>query len=399
MGSTVARGLLLAALLCAALRAGPVLAMPGDAPLAPAPAGVALDGDGNIYVTDYALDRVVKLAPDGSVLAQWGGSGNAVGQFSAPFGVAVDGAAIYIVDQLNGRIQKFSTDGSPLATWGAAGAGSGELRTPFGVAVAGGRVYVADFGNDRVQVFGTDGGVVGAIGSRGSGDGQFSRPAGVAVDHDGGLYITDHFNDRVQKFSSDGRFQALLGVVSTVAAASGPVGTAPASPAGPAAAAPAPTAGQTFSAPVATVGTPPAVPTALPLPDAELRRPEGIAVDRDGDLWIADYGRDRVVKLAPDGRLLLSVGIAGTAPGEFVGPKGIAIDPNTGRIYVADTGNARIQRLAPDGTPEATFPLPMPAGATPATTPAVPTTPTPIAAPAFQPIATPTPSAPILTQL
>src|SRR6266542_419284 len=103
MGSTVARGLLLAALLCAALRAGPVLAMPGDAPLAPAPAGVALDGDGNIYVTDYALDRVVKLAPDGSVLAQWGGSGNAVGQFSAPFGVAVDGRSEEHTSELQSR--------------------------------------------------------------------------------------------------------------------------------------------------------------------------------------------------------------------------------------------------------------------------------------------------------
>ena len=35
------------------------------------------------------------------------------------------------------------------------------------------------------------------------------------------------------------------------------------------------------------------------MPDAQLRRPEGIVVDRDGNLWVADYGRDRVVKLAP----------------------------------------------------------------------------------------------------
>jgi len=92
--------------------------------------------------------------------------------------------------------------------------------------------------------------------------------------------------------------------------------------------------------------------------DAQLRRPEGIVVDRDGDLWVADYGHDRVVKLSADGRLLLSGGSRGSAPGEFLGPKGVAIDPSTGRVYVADTGNARVQRLAPDGTPEASWAMP-----------------------------------------
>jgi sugar lactone lactonase YvrE len=112
------------------------------------------------------------------------------------------------------------------------------------------------------------------------------------------------------------------------------------------------------------IATPQPTPSPTPstaaaaLPDAQLRRPEGIAVDRDGNLWVADYGRDRVVKLAPDGRLLLSWGGRGSGPGEFVGPKGIAIDPTSGRLYVADTGNARVQRLAPDGTPEASWPLP-----------------------------------------
>ncbi len=74
---------------------------------------------------------------------------------------------------------------------------------------------------------------------------------------------------------------------------------------------------------------------------------------------MADYGRDRVVKLAPDGRLLLSWGGRGSGPGEFVGPKGVAIDPSSGRLYVADTGNARVQRLAPDGSVEASWPLPL----------------------------------------
>jgi DNA-binding beta-propeller fold protein YncE len=67
-----------------------------------------------------------------------------------------------------------------------------------------------------------------------------------------------------------------------------------------------------------------------------------------------------VVKFAPDGRALLSLGSSGSGPGEFVGPKGVAVDPNSGRLYVADTGNARVQRLSPDGTAEAIWPLPPP---------------------------------------
>jgi DNA-binding beta-propeller fold protein YncE len=124
----------------------------------------------------------------------------------------------------------------------------------------------------------------------------------------------------------------------------------------------------TPAAPVASSNTPTAAPTpqtslaaaaaAAPTPDVQLNRPEGLALDRDGNLWVADYGRDRVVKLAPDGHALLSWGSRGSAPGEFVGPKGVALDPTSGRLYVADTGNARVQRLAPDGTPEAAWPLP-----------------------------------------
>ena len=53
-------------------------------------------------------------------------------------------------------------------------------------------------------------------------------------------------------------------------------------------------------------------------------------------------------------------GAHGSGAGEFLGPKGIAVDPSSGRLYVADTGNGRVQRLSPDGTPEASWWLPQP---------------------------------------
>ena len=170
----------------------PALAEDPAAPVAPAPSGIAVDAEGDVYVTDYALDRVVKFGADGSVLTQWGGSGSAQGQFNAPFGVAVDSTdTVFVVDQLNNRLQRFATDGTVLGAWGGPGAGAGELRTPFGVAVGGGHVYVADFGNDRVDVFSTDGSPVLSFGRRGSGDGQFQRPAGIALAPDGGVYVLE----------------------------------------------------------------------------------------------------------------------------------------------------------------------------------------------------------------
>jgi DNA-binding beta-propeller fold protein YncE len=123
------------------------------------------------------------------------------------------------------------------------------------------------------------------------------------------------------------------------------------------------------STPAVTSGSPisltaTSTPSSAPAADVQLRRPEGIALDHDGNIWVADYGRDRVVKLSPDGRLVVSWGSRGSGAGEFVGPKGVSIDPTSGRIYVADTGNSRVQRIAPDGTPEASWPLP-PAAAPP----------------------------------
>jgi DNA-binding beta-propeller fold protein YncE len=75
-------------------------------------------------------------------------------------------------------------------------------------------------------------------------------------------------------------------------------------------------------------------------------------------LWIADYGHDRIVRLSPDGHVLQVLGSSGSLPGEFVGPKGVAIDTLTGHVYVADTGNGRIQRIGPDGTVDAVWLLP-----------------------------------------
>ena len=116
------------------------------------PAGIAVDGDGNVYVSDYAQDRVVKFGPDGSVLAQWGGSGSGARPVQRARSAWPSTTATRCSSSISSTIACSASraDGSVLGAWGGAGAGASDLRTPFGVAVGGGRVYVADFGNDRV---------------------------------------------------------------------------------------------------------------------------------------------------------------------------------------------------------------------------------------------------------
>ncbi len=73
------------------------------------PIHVAVDGAGNVYVTDYLAHFVQKFASSGVFLAKWGGLGFADGQLNNPVGVAVDGAGnVYVTEEANHRVQKFS---------------------------------------------------------------------------------------------------------------------------------------------------------------------------------------------------------------------------------------------------------------------------------------------------
>jgi DNA-binding beta-propeller fold protein YncE len=76
--------------------------------------------------------------------------------------------------------------------------------------------------------------------------------------------------------------------------------------------------------------------------------PLGIAVDRSGNVLVADSRNGRLEKFAPSGTFITSIGIKGTGYGQFREPNGIAIDRD-GNIYVADAANNRVQKLAPDG--------------------------------------------------
>jgi sugar lactone lactonase YvrE len=162
------------------------------------PLGVAVDGEGSIIIADWGNDRVRKITPDGTVstLAGSGSAGFADGagaaaQFNGPAGVAVDGeGSIIITDGGNHSVRKITPDGtvSTLAGSGregfADGAGAAaEFSGPYGVAVDGeGSIIIAEFNNKRVRKITPDG----TVSTLFAGSCRFR---GVAIDADGCVVV------------------------------------------------------------------------------------------------------------------------------------------------------------------------------------------------------------------
>ena len=143
------------------------------------------------------------------------------------------------------------------------------------------------------------------VGSSGDGDGEFSQPAGLTVDADGNLYIVDTLNHRVQKLAQDGSFIDAIGGQ----------GSDPGEYANP----------QAQDSQFAPDG------------------PWGVAVDADGNLYVADTWNHRIQKYGPDLNLVADWSIGG-----LFGPRDIAIT-SAGNLLVVDTGNKRIMEYTPAG--------------------------------------------------
>lgn len=168
------------------------------------PQFLAVDSDGNSYVSDLGNKRIQKFSSSGEFVTEWGQSGTLSGQFHHPSGIAVDDSFVYVGDHSLHKIQKFSHNGTFVAEWGSYGNGDGQLKSPNGIAVDGDFLYVVDSNNYRIQKFTTDGDFVLSFGTGGMSSGQFLSINGIDVDQKGDVYVTDSGNRKIEKFDSNG---------------------------------------------------------------------------------------------------------------------------------------------------------------------------------------------------
>ena len=167
------------------------------------PRDIAIDAEGNLYVTDTGNERVQKFDPDGNFLAQWGGDGTAPGMFKEPVGIAISPTSgdIFIADTWNRRVQRFDKDFNPIAQWFVQGWESQSVvNKPYIAVDAQDNVYVTDPESFRVIQFNNRGDVLAVWGDFGAGLNQMNLPTGIAIGLNGEIYVGDSENHRVLEF-------------------------------------------------------------------------------------------------------------------------------------------------------------------------------------------------------
>jgi tripartite motif-containing protein 71 len=336
---------------------------------------------------------------------QAGVPGSDAGQLNTPTGIALDGAGnLYVSDLNNERIDVFNTAGPSFTRafgWdvaepntggafevcptqgacrlGDVGGGAGQLNLPFGLALDGSSLYVADQSNHRISVFNTAGPTFTRAfgwnvdpappttfevcttattckqGDFGGGTGQLSGPIGVALDGVGHLYVGEGGNPRISVFNTAG-----------------------------------PSFARTFGWDVNSVTSDFQVCTSTCLGGTlgdgggQLNSPGGVAINGAGRLYVSDFGNERISVFGTAGPSFTNAfgwdvaggtgafevcptdgacqfGTSGGGVGQINEPEGLATDCR-GAVWVADEGNNRVQRFGEPGTPLPPCPPPPPSG-------------------------------------
>ncbi|HEV3511650.1 MAG TPA: hypothetical protein VGS05_08080 [Candidatus Sulfotelmatobacter sp.] len=300
------------------------------------PWGVAYDAAGNLYISDRGNEVIRKVDTTGTITT-FAGNGTAAfcgdggpatsACLNAPRGLATDGSGnLYIADGLNRRVRKVNSGGiiSTVAGNGQGGfsgdggqATSAAIGNPKGVAVRAGILYISNAGQSRVRNVVLSTGIINTfIGSTSGYDGdhhaplstQLYLPAAMASLSSTSMLVVDTGNIRVRKLSA--------GVVTTVAG--GFIGDGKAATA------------------------------------AAMDLPQGVAFDKSGNLYVAEYGGHRVRKVDTTGKITTVVGtgisgysgdggLATTAQLWF--PQAVIVD-SSGNLFIADQGNNVIREVA-----------------------------------------------------
>ncbi len=304
------------------------------------PNDLAVDAAGNVYVVDGQNNTIRKVTPAGVVTTLAGYPGAAGyadlpgtnARFSAPAGIVVDAATnVYVSDAGNNLLRKITPTGivSTLAGQGGSGGYADGVGTaarfngPSGLGIdAAGNIYLADAFNDVIREI-TPAGVVSTVagtpGVAGSANGpatnaSFYIPQGVDIDAASNIYVADTANSVIRKITPGGTVSTLAGTVQVLGGSDGP-------------------------------------PT-----NALFYDPQGISVDRAGNVYVADTGNNAVRFVTPSGyvtTLAGEAGVAGSADGantnaRFSGLSGLTVDAS-GTVFVADDLNNCIRMITTNG--------------------------------------------------
>ena len=308
------------------------------------PRGIALDPLGNLFIADTVNHRIRKVDATTGVITTVAGIGErgffgdngpaTAAQIEFPRRIAFDSVGnLFISDRVNNRIRRVDAATGIITTvvgtdeQGFAGDGglatAAQLSRPEGIVLDTlDNLFIADRENNRIRRVDAITGVItteaGTDEQGFAGDGgpataaQLNRPAGIALDTSGNLFIADFGNDRIR------RVDAATGIITTVAG----------------------TEARGFFGDNG------------PATEAQLWLPVGVALDTLGNLFIADFGNDRVRRV--DAATGIITTVAGTDEDGFSGddglaidaqinlPTGIAVDPS-GNVFFADTLNSRIR--------------------------------------------------------
>jgi sugar lactone lactonase YvrE len=317
-----------------------------------------LDSAGNLYIADKANNRVRKVAASTGIITTFAGNGTAgysgdngpaIDAEVSPAGLALDSAGnLYIADETNNVIREVAAATGVITTVagnGTAGysgdtgaATSAELSQPSAIAVDSiGNLYIADYANDRIRKVTASTGIIstfagnGTIGYSGNGglaiNAELNRPSGLTLDGAGNLYFADTFNNVIRKVA------ASSGVITAVAGnAFG--------------------AGQFYGGYSGDGGS---------ATSAELYRPEDVAVDTAGNLYIADTYNQVIRKVTASNGIIGTLAGNGSncsaasgdgGPASSAGlcyPPAVSVD-GAGNLYIADNFQ-RVREVTVAGNP------------------------------------------------
>ena len=161
---------------------------------------------GMVVVSDSRADLIKVYSSGGAAIRQFGGSGNAAGQFNFPTGtfVSPDGE-LFVADQNNNRIQVFSTEGLFLRAFGRStfmGLGT-YARTQGLTGDSQGRIFVADAFQGTVKVIDAQGNAISTVAGFGEGPGQLKAPTSLVIDRNNRLFVVSSGNSRVEVLGLD----------------------------------------------------------------------------------------------------------------------------------------------------------------------------------------------------